>query len=306
MATKLAEVQGGEVDEYLGSWGRSLRSRNRSEKTIRGYGETVQIFQGFLRSGSLPTVVGEIERGHVEAFMADQLARWKPTTALTRHQALRQFFLYLVDEGELTESPMARMKPPSIPEVPVPVVPDADLKRLLRVCEGTDFESRRDMAILRLFIDTGCRLAEITDLAVEDVILDVEVINVVGKGKRPRSVPYGPKTSATLDRYSRLRKRHPQASRTNALWLGPKGGLTTSGVTQILRRRCAEAGIGQLHPHQLRHTAAHEFLARGGNETDAMRLFGWKSRVMLSRYGASNADERARAAYRRIQPGERV
>ena len=79
------------------------------------YGETVQIFQGFLRSGSLPTVVGEIEHGHVEAFMADQLARWKPTTALTRHQALRQFFLYLVDEGELTESPMAGIRAPEYP-----------------------------------------------------------------------------------------------------------------------------------------------------------------------------------------------
>ena len=65
------------------------------------------------------------------------------------------------------------------------------------------------MAILRLFIDTGGRLAEITDLAVEDVILEAEVINVVGKGKRPRSAPYGPKTSSALDRYLRLRKRHP-------------------------------------------------------------------------------------------------
>ena len=209
MATKLADAEGGEVDEYLESWGRRLRARNRSEKTIRGYGETVQLFLQFLRCHDMPTAVGEVKREHVEAFIADQLARWKPTTALTRHQALRQFFLYLVDEGELTDSPMARMKPPSIPDVPVPIVTDNDLRRLLKACEGTDFESRRDMAILRLFIDTGCRLAEITDLAVEDVILEAEVINVVGKGKRPRSAPYGPKTSSALDRYLRLRKRHP-------------------------------------------------------------------------------------------------
>ncbi len=305
MATKLADAEGGEVDEYLESWGRRLRARNRSEKTIRGYGETVQLFLQFLRRHDMPTAVGEVKREHVEAFIADQLARWKPTTALTRHQALRQFFLYLVDEGELTDSPMARMKPPSIPDVPVPIVTDNDLRRLLKACEGTDFESRRDMAILRLFIDTGCRLAEITDLAVEDVILEAEVINVVGKGKRPRSAPYGPKTSSALDRYLRLRKRHPQ-SHCPALWLGPKGGLTSSGVAQILRRRCAAAGIPQLHPHQFRHTAAHAWLASGGGETDAMRLFGWKSRVMLNRYGASNADERARDSYRRILPGDRI
>jgi len=94
VATKLADAEGGEVDEYLESWGRRLRARNRSEKTIRGYGETVQVFLQFLHCHDMPTAVGEVKREHVEAFIADQLARWKPTTALTRHQALRQFFLY--------------------------------------------------------------------------------------------------------------------------------------------------------------------------------------------------------------------
>jgi hypothetical protein len=69
------------IDEYLESWGRRLRARNRSEKTIRGYGETVQLFLQFLRCHDMPTVVGEVKREHVEAFIADQLARWKPTTA---------------------------------------------------------------------------------------------------------------------------------------------------------------------------------------------------------------------------------
>jgi len=74
----------------------------------------------------------------------------------------------------------------------------------------------------------------------------------------------------------------------------------------MVRRRCNKAGISALHPHQFRHTAVHAFLAAGGSETDAMRLFGWKSRVMLSRYAASTADQRARDNYRRLLPGERI
>ena len=70
--------------------------------------------------------------------------------------------------------------------------------------------------------------------------------------------------------------------------------MTASGLAEVLRRRCDEAKVPRLHWHQLRHTGAHVFLAAGGSEGDAMRLFGWRSRQMLTRYGASAAHERAR------------
>lgn len=304
----ISDVEFGQIEDLIPSWSRSLRARNKSPKTIRGYREAAELFLGFLREKGMPTTLDKISREHVEMFQDDQLTRWKPTTALTRYQALRQFFKFAIEEREITESPMANMKPPSIGEVPVPVVSDDSLKKLLATVEGRghdSFEHKRDAAIFRLFIDTGCRLAEIANLKMEDLDLDLEVVIVTGKGSRTRSVPFGPKTATALDRYRRLRSRHPRAS-SSALFLGPKGGLTDSGITQVLRRRCAQAGIEKLHPHQLRHTAAHAWLQAGGNETDAMRLFGWKSRQMLSRYGASNADERAREAYRRILPGDRI
>ena len=90
------------------------------------------------------------------------------------------------------------------------------------------------------------------------------------------------------------------------MWLGQKGALTDNGLGPMLER-AAQAGIGRIHAHQLRHTAADMWLAEsGGDETSAMRLFGWRSRQMLQRYAASNADSRAHAAARKLGIGDRL
>src|SRR6185503_14614420 len=118
--------------------------------------------------------------------------------------------------------------------------------------------------------------------------------------RRPRAVPFGSKAGIALERYVRERAKHAPAGET-ALWIGSlrKDALTGSGIAQMLERRCEEAQLPHIHPHQFRHTFSHEWMASGGSETDLMRLNGWTSRQMLSRYGASAADERAREAHRK-------
>ncbi len=289
-------------------WERSLRARNLSPKTQTLYLSAGRAFAGYLDSNGGPSDPRDLRRAHVEGFLLALQERGQAATTVNlTYRALQQFMKYLAQEEELDRSPMEHMTPPVIPEQTTPVLGDDDLTKLLATCAGRTFVELRDTAVLRLLIATGGRRSEVAGLVMTDLDLDNDTVRFFGKGRKERTVVLSPRTAQALERYRRIRARDRFAGRAE-FWLAERGRgpLTANGVAQIVKRRGRQAGLGELHPHQFRHTAAHAWLAADGSESDLMRVMGWSSSQMLRRYGASLADERARDASRRLNLGDRV
>jgi site-specific recombinase XerD len=293
-------ANGPTIESTRDYWTLHLRSEGRAERTILTYQNALAKLDAFLASRGMPRELRSIRREHLEAWIVDMQDRGlQPGTISIRFRAIRPFFRWLIDEDEIERNPMEKMRTPTVPLNPPAVLADVDVSRLLAACKGTDFISRRDLAILSLMLDTGLRRGELAGLRVGDLNLGQMVAFVeatTSKSRRGRAVAFGASTAKAITRYL----RHPKAPRgpQEPLWRARTGlPLTGNEIYHTIRRRATQVGL-RVHPHQLRHTWASSMLGSGHSEGDVMALGGWSDRSMLNRYGASAAAERARAAYR--------
>jgi integrase/recombinase XerD len=287
-----------------------LAAEGKAAKTVRTYTEAVQWFAGaHLLPREDCTSWEEVRRQDVQEWVAWLLGRYSAAYASNQYRALQQFFKWLAGEEEIPD-PTAGMKPPRVPDKPVPVFAGDELERLERACAGRGFRERRDGAVIAVLEATGIRLSELAQIRYDpdnprrgDVDLWHREITVHGKGRRTRVVKISHGAARSLDRYIRVRARHAQAHRPQ-LWLGAsnRGPMTASGIYQVIVRRGRQCGV-EVFPHRFRHHFSHTWLDRGGAEGDLMELNGWTSPQMLRRYGASARSARARRSYDRIMTG---
>ncbi len=281
-----------------------LAAENKAAATIRIYTEAPRWFAAaHLLRETDKTRWEQVDTQDVQRWVVWLLRHYSETYAYQQYRSLQQFFRWLAAEDEIPD-PMVRLRAPKVADKPVPFFTSVELSKLEKACQGNTFAQRRDAAIVAVFRASGIRLAELAgirfhqdDPGRSNVDLQRREIYVRGKRGKDRIVRIDHEAARRVDRYLRVRARHPQAYRSR-LWLGvgDRGPLTRDGIYQMVKRRGDQAGV-KVYPHRFRHHFSHSWLDRGGAEGDLMELNGWSSPQMLERYGGSARGARARRHY---------
>lgn len=292
----------------LDQWGAHLgHSRGASAHTVRAYTADLAAFLAFTGTDPAdPGAASALTLRAARAWLADSVARGAARSTVSRHvAALRNFSAWAHREG-LAPTDAAAALASARADQRLPRVVDQDEAAALLECarsraSADDPVSVRDWAILELIYATGIRVSEACSLTTSSIDPAALTVRVLGKGDKERTVPFGVPARDALDQWT-VRARPSLAVGTDALFVGAKGGpIDPRVVRAMIHRMCARAGVRDIAPHGLRHSAATHLLQGGADLRAVQEILGHSSLATTQRYTHVDAG-RLSDVYRRAHP----
>ena len=267
-------------------------------KTLDHYKYTLGSFLSWLQIRGLQSPQ-EISPNYIREYLVSLQRRGlKDTTQHVHPRGIKTWLRWLVDEGELEDSPMRRVSMPR-PEkrMPPPFSPE-DIKALLAACNLKTPKGMRDKAMVLGLLDSGLRASELVSLQVKSVDLRSAPVMVIGKRHKQRTVRFGAQTRKRILRYLATRQ---ELTPESMLWVAyrksrtERDSLTLRGLEIVCSRLGEKAGVMPCHPHRFRRTFALCCL-RDGMDLRLLRLLmGHSSLTVLQRYLALTGEDIERA-----------
>lgn len=288
--------------------------KNVSPHTLKAYASDLKEFHGFLlisnstSAGAAQIDVRKIDHLMIRAFLSHLYQKRKKKSSLARKlAALRSFFRFLVNEKIIAMNPAEIISTPR-QEKPLPTfLPVDEIFSLLEAVPANSLWGARDRAILEVLYSSGLRVSELVGLNDEDVDFSLEILKVVGKGRKERIVPIGEKALQALKIYlpkrDQLLSSLPQRFFPKPLFINKWGRrLTARSVARLLQKYLKKCGLmRKVSPHALRHSFATHLLDAGADLRAIQEMLGHVSLSTTQRYTHVSLD-RLMEVYDRAHP----
>ena len=274
-----------ELEDARGDFAIYLRVEcGLSRATLDGYGRDLRDLLRDLHAAGVTTpreITGRVLAEHLRSLKID---RAMASTTITRHLAtIKVFCKWMVARGIVEANPADVLERPTRWKRLPGVLSPSQMRRLIEApqppltnCEGVPYWVR-DRAMLELMYASGLRASEVGAVGLQDFHEKLGVIRVTGKGDKQRLVPMGEPAQEALNRY--LAECRPRLVRPpldkGRIFLSRTGRpLERVAVWQIVRKHAKAAGLGDVHPHMLRHSFATHLLVGGADLRTVQELLG--------------------------------
>jgi len=314
----VTETKGKTLSELI------TRFLSRHELSVKGrayYQNILSNLDWYSRKHNWPDLE-RITRDHIRDFVsyvATEKKRWpqggrgtfKPAASATVYhytKAVKTLFNWAEAEEYIALNPVARLKvaPPHYKDV-YPYTDD-EVKAMLAVCEddikyGHRYLGMRNKAIISMFISTGLRLEELSNICMGDMDPRLQHIQVLGKGQKERVVPLNGEAKKALRRYLECRNQPG-----DVLWLTDDGKpMSIFGVRTMVGRLKRRAGVSSSGgAHRFRHYFATRYLEAGGELNSLRLLLGHATLAMVLRYSGYASASRALSQHHQFDPLDRL
>lgn len=274
--------------------------RNRSDLTIKNYGEDLRAFKEFYGNlegcHSWKSVDSDIIRDWMESMMD----KGNNATSINRRlSALRSFYRFALARKLVDKDPVHGVTGPKKGRPLPQFLKENEMDRLLDAESWTEsFEDVRDRMVIMTFYETGIRLSELIGLDDSMVDFSNRQLKVTGKRNKQRVIPFGEELLAMFHDYMKCRDKEVNRQ-SEALFVTAKGWrMTTSQVRETVRKNLSKVcTLKKKTPHVLRHTFATAMLNNKAGIESVKKLLGHESLSTTEIYTHTTFEQLKREYY---------
>ena len=274
--------------------------RNRSDLTIKNYGEDLRAFKEFYGNlegcHSWKSVDSDIIRDWMESMMD----KGNNATSINRRlSALRSFYRFALTRKLVDKDPVHGVTGPKKGRPLPQFLKENEMDRLLDAESWTEgFEDVRDRTVIMTFYETGIRLSELIGLDDSMVDFSNRQLKVTGKRNKQRVIPFGEELLVTFRDYMKCRDKEVNRQ-SEALFVSAKGQrMTSSQVREAVRKNLSKVcTLKKRTPHVLRHTFATAMLNNKAGIESVKKLLGHESLSTTEIYTHTTFEQLKREYY---------